>query len=91
MQRCRSCEATMTPQEITCLACGATIKVEPKSDVRTKFRTLIKGFLLASAGLTIASLFVDVGASFTMCVSVTIVLFLVLNSAQDMLIDREKK
>lgn len=92
MQRCRQCEATMTAQETECLSCGGKIQNnKPKSDARSRFRTGIKLLAFACSALTIASLFVSVGPSFATCASVTIVLFLVLNSAEEMLIDRDKE
>ncbi len=92
MQRCRQCEATMTATETECLNCGNKVQDNrPKSDAKTRFRTAIKYLTFGCAGLTIASLFVSVGPSFATCASVTVVLFLVLSSAEEMLIDREKQ
>ena len=92
MQRCRQCEATMTSAELECLNCGNKIQDNrPKSDAKSRFRTAIKYATFACAALTVASLFVTVGPSFATCASVTVVLFLVLSSAQEMLIDREKE
>lgn len=91
MQRCRQCEATMTPTETECLNCGATIEVKTAKDTaKAKFRSIIKFLTMASFAMAIASIFVEVGPSFMTCICVTIVLFLVLNSAEDMLIDRKK-
>ena len=91
MQRCRQCEATMTPTETECLNCGAVLEVKTAKDTaKAKFRSIIKLLAFASGAMAIASVFVDVGASFMTCMCVTIVLFLVLNSAEDMLIDRKK-
>jgi hypothetical protein len=92
MQRCRQCEATMTPTETECLTCGATIEVKTAKDTaKAKFRSIIKLLALVSGAMAIASLFVNVGPSFMTCLCVTIVLFLVLNSAEDMLIGNTKK
>lgn len=92
MQRCRQCEATMTVQESECLNCGSKVQDnKPKSDARSRFRTVIKVLVFGCAALTVASLFVSVGPSFATCASVTVVLFLVLNSAEEMLIDRDKE
>lgn len=91
MQRCRQCEATMTPTEMECLNCGATIEVKSaKDEAKAKFKTVIKVLMIASGVMAIASLFVNVGPSFTTCMCVTVVLGLVLNSAEEMLIDRKK-
>ncbi len=82
----------MTPAETECLNCGAPIHVDTrKDDFKARFRTGIKYFMYGSAILTLASIFVDVGVPFVMGISVTIVLFLVQNSAQEMLIDQEEK
>lgn len=82
----------MTPDEKECLNCGAPIHVDTrKDDFKARFRTVIKYFMYGAAILTLASLFVDVGVPFVMGISVTIVLFLVLSSAQEMLIDQDEK
>lgn len=82
----------MMNDETVCITCGGAVHDDtPKSDAKTKFRTFIKIFLFFTGGLGIVSLFVETGVSFTTCMAVTIVLFLALNSAQEMLIDREKK
>lgn len=92
MQRCRQCEATMTPTETECLNCGATIEVKTaKDDAKARFKTVIKLMMYASAAMSVASLFVNVGPSFITCACVTVVLFLVLSSAEDMLIGNTKK
>jgi hypothetical protein len=90
MSRCRSCEATMTPTETVCLACGAPVQVDTRADdYKARFRTGIKYFMFGTAALSLASLFVDTGVPFVVGISVTIVLFLVQNSAQEMLIDAD--
>jgi hypothetical protein len=92
MQRCRHCESTMMNDETVCIACGGAVQDDkPKSDAKSKFRTFIKFFMLFTALLGLASLFFETGVSFTTCMAVTIVLFLALSSAQEMLIDREKE
>jgi hypothetical protein len=92
MQRCRQCEATMTPTETECLNCGATIEVKTaKDEAKAKFRSVIKLLMFASAAMAAASIFVDVGPSFTTCMCVTVVLGLVLNSAEEMLIGNKDK
>jgi hypothetical protein len=82
----------MTPTETECLNCGATIEVKTAKDTaKAKFRSVIKLLMYASAAMAAASLFVNVGPSFMTCMCVTIVLFLVLNSAEEMLIGNNKK
>ena len=82
----------MIPTETECLNCGNKVQNNrPKSDAKSRFRTTIKYLTFGCAGLTLASLFVSVGPSFPTCASVTVVLFLVLSSAQEMLMDREKQ
>jgi hypothetical protein len=83
MNRCRSCEATMIPSETVCLTCGAPVEVDTRKDeFKARFRTTIKWFMFLTAGMTALSLFMDVGVPFMVNVSVTVVLFLVQNSAR---------
>ncbi len=82
----------MTQDEKECLTCGAVIEEKrSKSDAKSKFRTIIKYIMYLSAAMSLASLFVNVGVSFMTCISVTIVQFLALSSANEMLIDRDKE
>jgi len=82
----------MTNAETHCLSCGQIVQdTKPKSDVRTRFRTGIKYFMFFCGALSIVSLFVDVGPSFAVCASITLLLGLIQSSAEEMLIDREKE
>lgn len=91
MQRCRQCEATMLATETKCLNCGGVVHDEaPKSDAKSRFRTGIKYFMFLCAGLSVLSLFINVGPSFAVCASMTLLLGIILSSAEAMLIDREK-
>ncbi len=82
----------MTSTETQCVSCGQVVQdVKPKSDAKTRFRTGIKYFMFFCAGLSLISLFVDVGPSFPVCASMTFLLALIQSSAQEMLIDREKE
>jgi hypothetical protein len=92
MQRCRKCEATMLQTETKCLNCGGVVEEDkPKTDGRTLFRTGIKYFMYFCGILAVVSLFVDVGPSFATLAILTVLLGLILSSAQEMLIDREKE
>jgi len=91
MQRCRVCEAAMTMEEKECLACGTAVPEPPKSDFRTRGRTFVKYFFLFSAVWTLISLFTPYGGSFMGSMCVTIVLFLVRSSWNEMLLDRDQK
>ena len=91
MQRCRVCEASMTQDEKTCLACGASVVEAPKSDFSTKGRMIIKYFFLFSAALTVISLLTPWGPPLMTSFCVTVVLFLVRSSWNEMLVDRDEK
>jgi hypothetical protein len=82
----------MLPTETECISCGGVVQDnKPKSDAKSRFRTGIKYFMFACAGLSVVSLFVDVGPSFMICVSMTVLLGIIRSSAEEMLIDREKE
>ena len=82
----------MTNAETQCLSCGQIVQDnKPKSDAKSRFRTGIKYFMFFCGGLSIVSLFVDVGPSFPVCASMTLLLGLIQSSAEEMLIDREKE
>ena len=91
MQRCRVCEASMTKDEKECLSCGSAVAEPPKSDFSTRGRAIVKYFFLFSAVLTVISLLTPWGPPFMTSLCVTIVLFLVRSSWNEMLVDREKK
>jgi hypothetical protein len=91
MQRCKTCEATIRKDEKQCLVCGAAQVEPPKSDFSTRGRVLIKWFFLFSAALTLISLLTPWGGSFITWLCVTIVLFLVRSSWNEMLVDREDR
>jgi hypothetical protein len=85
MNRCRECNATMTKTETTCLGCGSELEVETRTDrIGGRFRVVIKILFLASAVLTIASLFVDATPPFSRCAITTLVLLVVMSSANQM-------
>ena len=85
------CEATMTPEEMTCLNCGASKK--PKSEKtggRYRFRQAVTIIFFASALLSLVALFTDYGPPFLTCMAVTLVLLLVKSSADEMVADAER-
>lgn len=82
----------MLATETQCVNCGGVVQDnKPKSDAKSRFRTGIKYFMFACAGLSVLSLFIDVGPSFTVCASMTLLLGIIHSSAEEMLIDREKE
>jgi hypothetical protein len=90
MQRCRQCEATMTPTETECPSCGAL--AAPKTDknsLKHRFRVAVKIFFLLSLVLTVVSIFTDYGPPVLTCAAVALILLLVKNSADEMLADNE--
>ena len=92
MQRCRACEATMTPAELHCLRCGTSAtREDPRLNFQLRCRTGIKCLFVVSAVMSVASLFISLGPSFITCVAATFVLFLVKTSADQMLFDHDKK
>ena len=90
MVRCQSCESTVITGETTCYACGAELRKTETVGIKIskRFALATKVAFLASAALTIASLFVDFTPSFVKCITTTLVLLFVNSSAQQML---EKK
>jgi hypothetical protein len=85
MNRCVQCNATMTKTETVCLGCGAEIEVTTGTDrFGGGFRTVIKILFFASAILTIASLFFDATPPFSRCAITTLVLLVVMSSANQM-------
>ena len=91
MQRCATCEASMTKDEKECLACGSSVVEPPKSDFSTRGRAFIKYFFYFSAALTLLSLLTPYGPPLLTSLCVTIVLFLVRSSWNEMLVDRSEK
>lgn len=93
MQRCRSCEATLTKEEseAACANCGASNK--PKSESggnRQRIRTLITYFFFLSAIVSLVSLLTPWGPPFITSMCVTFVLLLVKSSADEMLADQDR-
>jgi hypothetical protein len=85
MNRCRECNATMTKTETTCLGCGSELEVITQTDRwGGRFRVIIKILFFASAALTIASLFWDATPPFSRCAITTLVLLVVMSSADQM-------
>ena len=91
MQRCRTCEATLTATEKECLNCGTAVRDNtPKTDYKGHVRTGIKCFMFLCGGMTVLSLFMNVGPSFMTCGITTAVLGLVRSSADEMLGEKEE-
>lgn len=82
----------MLATETQCVNCGGVVQDnKPRSDAKSRFRTGIKYFMFACAGLSVLLLFIDVGPSFIICASMTLPLGIIHSSAEEMLIDREKE
>ena len=82
----------MLTTETQCVNCGGIVQDnKPKSDAKSRFRTGIKYFMFACAGHSVLSLFINVGPSFMVCASMTLLLGIIRSSAEEMLIDREKE
>jgi hypothetical protein len=90
MNHCRECNATMTKTETVCLGCGSELEVETRADrLGGRFRVVIKVLFIVSALLTIASLFFDATPPFSRCAITTLVLLVVMSSA-DQMTERKK-
>jgi hypothetical protein len=86
MQRCRTCESRLTPTEKQCGNCGTPVPDgKAKTDYKAHARTAIKWFMFLCGGMTVLSLFMNVGPSFVTCGVMTAVLGLVRSSADEML------
>jgi hypothetical protein len=76
----------MTPTEKLCLSCGGAVPPDkPKTDYKAHVRTGIKLFMFACGGMTVLSLFTNVGPSSVTCAIMTALLGLVRKSADEML------
>jgi hypothetical protein len=90
MNRCRECHAVMTKTETVCLGCGSQLEVSTKMDsVTGGFRSVINVLFIASAIMTVASLFFDATPPFSKCLVSTLVLLVVKSSAGQM-VERKK-
>jgi hypothetical protein len=90
MNRCRECHATMTKTETVCISCGSALEVTTGTDkVGKGFRVVIKILFFASATMTVASLFFDATPPFSKCLVSTLVLLIVMSSANQMM-ERKK-
>jgi hypothetical protein len=90
MNRCRECHAVMTKTETVCLGCGSQLEVSSKMDhVTGGFRSVINVLFIASAIMTVASVFFDATPPFSKCLVSTLVLLVVKSSAGQM-VERKK-
>ncbi len=82
----------MIPSEKQCLNCGTAVADDkPKFDAKGKFRGVIKYTMWMCGAAGVLSLFMNVGTSFATCAIMTLVLGLVLSSADEMMIDKDSK
>ena len=83
--KCAMCHGTMQKDETKCFLCGAELPPDrTKKTLQERFASIVKGALIFSAVLTVASLFTDFTPSFIKCSITTVVLGMVLKSAQQM-------
>jgi hypothetical protein len=72
--------------ETVCFTCGSARKQKhPKPGALARVAGLVKILFIASAILTVASLFLDATPSFTKCFATTVILLFVNRSAEQML------
>ena len=82
----------MTPDESHCLNCGSSAtREDPRLNLRLRCRAGVKWMLIVSALMTVVSLVTSYGPPFITSCAVTVVLFLVKTSADEMLFDHDKK
>jgi hypothetical protein len=85
LARCRSCNAGLRAEETECWACKTKVQEESvQSAFASRFAKGITIAAILSGIATIASLFLDGMPSFTKCVTSTVVLLCVKNSADQM-------
>jgi hypothetical protein len=79
------CHGTMQKNETKCFLCGSELPPDPnKVTFKERFAGIVKVAMIISGLMTVASLFVDFTPSFVKCSIVTVVLGMVLKSAQQM-------
>jgi len=85
MSKCRNCSGTLRNGETSCFICGSPVPPEKRQvTFRDRFRTGVKIGFFFCGGLTIASLFSDMGPSFVKSLVATLILMLVKSSADQM-------
>jgi hypothetical protein len=83
--RCRDCNSTVKPGEKKCYACGSAVIVDDgRVPLAKRFAAFMKLAFIASAALTVASLFFEFTPSFVKCLAGTVVLLFVKNSADQL-------
>ena len=90
MEKCRDCNSSIMTGELVCYNCGATVKVQETRQTifGKRFLSFMNVAFIASALLTVASIFVDFTPPFLRCMSLTSILLLIRSSAAQMM---EKK
>ena len=86
MPACRNCGGRLCKGETKCFTCEAPVN-EQKSNREVNMGRLRVGLTIAffvCLGLTIASIFMDVGPSFVKCAAATVILHFVKESAVQM-------
>jgi hypothetical protein len=90
MRKCRDCNGTLKSDELQCFNCGAVVKTQDSAQTAfgKRFSTFLNVAFIASALLTVASLFFDFTPPFMRCLMLTFILLLIRSSAAQMM---EKK
>jgi hypothetical protein len=88
--KCVTCHGTMHKEEKRCFLCGTNVAPDPNQvTLRQRFSSGVKGALIVSVVMTIASIFTDnYTPSFMKCMILTVILGLVKNSANQMALNR---
>jgi len=86
MQRCRSCQAVMTPTETACLSCGTELNPVAKHATLAKFlNNVINVLFWTSAGCGVLGLFWADGPPWKPSFLVALLLRLLKSSAGEMM------
>jgi polyferredoxin len=90
MEKCRDCNGTLMKDELKCFNCGRVVQTQDSAQTvfGKRFSSFLNVAFIASALLTVASLFFDFTPPFMRCLMLTVLLLLVRSSAAQMM---EKK
>jgi len=85
MIHCLQCNASLRPEEEICYGCGTAVPQKHlKPSFGQRFQAIVKVLFVASAVLTVASLFTDYVPGFAKCFGAMVILYFVKNSADQM-------
>jgi hypothetical protein len=90
MEKCRDCNGTLMKDELKCYNCGRVVQMQDTAQTAfgKRFATFLNVAFIASAVLTVASIFFDFTPPFMRCLMLTFILLLIRSSAWQMM---EKK